>query len=81
MLDLEHMFPTSTKLHIITYSILFLHLFDFVYIVNDIISGKYKNTVIVNNRKGRRRGWDGGESTGTSTLFSKESLVKLLVFS
>lgn len=49
MLDLENMLSTSTKLHNITHSILFIHLFVLIYIVNDIISGKYKNTVIVNN--------------------------------
>lgn len=78
MLDLEDIvtIPSCTILYIASY---FRHLFI---ILMTLVLQSIK--IIVTNGKGRRVSGSGAEDTKTSTLFpkfSKESIMKLLVFS
>lgn len=61
-------------MHSIPYNILFLHVFVFIYICNDIDYAKCKNAIIVTNGKGRMRVSGTGERTqGLQPLFPKFS--------
>lgn len=66
MLGLEYISP---------YSVVFVYSFVLIYIFNDIIYAKYKNTIIVTCGKGRRRVGERQARTQGLQLYFQKTLL------